>query len=260
MTGTGRRRFPVLIASIAALALAMALLFSPVQAQEGSAPDKPRGLTATATDDGVVLTWDDPDDDTITGYMILRRNRQIDRKGEFRELVPDTGTAATTYTDDRVAAGTPYTYRIKAINKHGVSERSAGSTSTSRPPRRPSKATTRTSRAGEDEDGAPAMARRPVPAGRSSWSSCAKCPPGHRASRRRTATSRVTLTWDAPAADGGHHAPRVPVQDHGRLPRRVDGDRRQRAGRGPRGLGRGDESDQRHGLHVPVARGERRRR
>ena len=123
MTGTGRRRFPVLIAAIAALAVAMALLF-PVQAQEGSAPDKPRGLSATASHDRVVLTWDDPGDDSITGYMILRRNRQIDRKGEFRELVPDTGTAATTYTDDRVAAGTPYTYRIKAINKHGVSERS----------------------------------------------------------------------------------------------------------------------------------------
>ena len=39
LTRTGRRRFPVLLAVIAALAMAM--LFSPVQAQEGSAPDKP---------------------------------------------------------------------------------------------------------------------------------------------------------------------------------------------------------------------------
>ena len=35
---TDRRRFPVLLTAIAALALAMTLLFSPVQAQEGSAP------------------------------------------------------------------------------------------------------------------------------------------------------------------------------------------------------------------------------
>ena len=119
MIRTGRRRFSILFAAIAALAL----LF-PVQAQEGSAPAKPTGLSATASHDRVFLTWDDPNDDSITGYVILRRNRQTDRKGEFRELVPDTGTAATTYTDDRVAAGTPYTYRIKAINKHGVSERS----------------------------------------------------------------------------------------------------------------------------------------
>ena len=124
MTRTDRRRFPILLAAIAALALAMTLLFSPVQAQEGSAPDKPTGLSATATHDRVVLTWDDPDDDTITGYVILRRVRVNDTGGEFSELVADTGTAATTYTDATVKANTTYTYRIKAINEHGVSERS----------------------------------------------------------------------------------------------------------------------------------------
>ena len=46
------------------------------------------------------------------------------QEGQFRELVSDTGTDATTYTDDTVAAGTTYTYRIKAINEHGTSERS----------------------------------------------------------------------------------------------------------------------------------------
>ena len=87
-------------------------------------PAKPTGLSATPSHDRVVLTWDDPNDDTITGYVILRRNRDTDAQGQFTELEPDTGSAATTYTDDSVAAGTPYTYRIKAINGHGVSERS----------------------------------------------------------------------------------------------------------------------------------------
>ena len=87
-------------------------------------PAKPKGLSATATHDQVVLTWDDPDDDTITGYVILRRVRENDVGGEFSVLVADTGTAATTYTDDTVVAETTYTYRIKAINEHGVSERS----------------------------------------------------------------------------------------------------------------------------------------
>ena len=124
MTRTDRRRFPVLFAAIAALALAMTLLFSPVQAQEGSAPDQPTGLSATATHDQVVLTWDDPDDASITGYVILRRVRVNNTGGEFSELVADTGTAATTYTDATVKANTTYTYRIKATNEHGVSERS----------------------------------------------------------------------------------------------------------------------------------------
>ena len=87
-------------------------------------PDKPTGLSATATHDQVVLTWDDPGDDSITGYVILRRHRYDDPKGHFDELVADTGTAATTYTDDTVAAGTSYTYRIKAINGAGPGERS----------------------------------------------------------------------------------------------------------------------------------------
>ena len=89
-----------------------------------SVPDKPTGLTATASHDQVVLTWDDPNDDGITGYVILRRNRDTDAEGQFTELVNDTGRAATGYTDGSVAAGTPYTYRIKAINAHGSSERS----------------------------------------------------------------------------------------------------------------------------------------
>ena len=97
---------------------------TPAPQRATTAPAKPRGLTATATHDRVVLTWDDPGDDSITGYVILRRVRVNDTGGEFSELVPDTGSAATTYTDDTVAAETTYTYRIKAINKHGTSERS----------------------------------------------------------------------------------------------------------------------------------------
>ena len=124
MTCPDRRRFSILIAAITPLALAMALLFSTVQAQEGLAPDKPTGLSATASHDRVVLTWDDPGDDSITGYVILRRHRYDDPEGHFDELVADTGSAATTYTDDTVSAETHYTYRIKAINKYGVSERS----------------------------------------------------------------------------------------------------------------------------------------
>ena len=72
----------------------------------------------------MTLNWNNPGDDTITGYLILRRNRQTTISGQFSELVADTGSAAITYTDDTVAAETNYTYRIKAINEHGVSERS----------------------------------------------------------------------------------------------------------------------------------------
>ena len=97
---------------------------APEEEQAAEPPDQPTGLSAAATHDSVTLTWDDPGDDSITGYVILRRVPGVDPQGHFNELVPDTGTDATTYTDDTVSAETRYTYRIKAINQHGVSERS----------------------------------------------------------------------------------------------------------------------------------------
>ena len=117
----------LLAAALGVLAVAGALFVlhgHPAHAQDGSAPAKPTGLSATASHDQVTLTWDDPQDESITGYVILRRVRVNDQGGDFSELVADTGTAALTYTDDTVAASTTYTYRIKAINEHGTSERS----------------------------------------------------------------------------------------------------------------------------------------
>ena len=121
------RRTPIIFAAMAALILAiagLALLYYPAEAQDGSAPARPRGLEATATYDSVTLTWDAPQDDSITGYVILRRVRVNNQGGDFSVLVANTGSAATTYTDNEVAASTTYTYRIKAINEYGVSERS----------------------------------------------------------------------------------------------------------------------------------------
>ena len=112
------------LASLVMVGVLFALYVLPAYAQDGSEPAKPTGLTGTATHGQVVLTWDDPQDDSITGYVILRRVRENDQGGEFNVLAADTGSAATTYTDDTVAASTAYTYRIRAINEHGASERS----------------------------------------------------------------------------------------------------------------------------------------
>ena len=89
-------------------------------------PDKPTGLSATVVShDAVILTWDDPQDDAITGYVILRRDREIHPGGTFVTITGDTGSADTTYTDATVEPEKEYVYRIQAINEHGgVSERS----------------------------------------------------------------------------------------------------------------------------------------
>ena len=88
-------------------------------------PDKPTGLSAVVSHEAVTLTWDDPQDDSITGYVIQRRDRAIHPVGTFVTIAGDTGSTDTTYTDDSVEPDKQYVYRIKAINEHGeVSERS----------------------------------------------------------------------------------------------------------------------------------------
>ena len=88
-------------------------------------PDKPTGLSAVVSYNTVTLTWDDPQDDSITGYVILRRDRAIHAVGTFVTIAGDTGSADTAYTDDTVEPDREYVYRIKAINEHGeVSEMS----------------------------------------------------------------------------------------------------------------------------------------
>ena len=84
------------------------------------APSKPTSLSATFSHDSVTLTWDDPGDDGITGYVILRRDKDLQpEEGTFFTVTSDTGSAETTYTDDTAEPEKRYVYRIKAINEHG---------------------------------------------------------------------------------------------------------------------------------------------
>ena len=88
------------------------------------APARPQNLQTTATHSSVTLTWDNPGDNSISGYQILRRDRAVDPVGQFSILVEDTGSAATSYVDNTVAAGGSYVYRVKARNAGGLSQRS----------------------------------------------------------------------------------------------------------------------------------------
>ena len=89
-------------------------------------PAMPTGLSASVVShEAVTLTWDDPQDDSITGYVIQRRDRAIHPVGTFVTIAGDTGSTDTTYTDDTVEPDKQYVYRIQAINEHGgTSERS----------------------------------------------------------------------------------------------------------------------------------------
>ena len=120
MALTNRRRFPVLLILIAALALFLA--GAPARAQEGSAPDAPTGLiVASVSHDAIELDWDDSGDSSITHYQVFRRDRAVHEAGEFVTIEGDTGSTATEYTDATVKADNEYVYRVKAVNAHGAS-------------------------------------------------------------------------------------------------------------------------------------------
>ena len=85
-----------------------------------SKPEEPTGVTAALSSGDVSLTWDDPQDSSITGYKITRRTGDADPV----TLTESTGSAGTSYTDTSAAAGATHIYRIKAINSVGSSTRS----------------------------------------------------------------------------------------------------------------------------------------
>ena len=107
------------------LTLTLVLTLSPgVMSQSTNPPDPPTGLTGTVSHYEVALSWDDPDDSTITGYQILRRDRAVDGPGVFNVHVDDTGSSRTSYVDTDVEPEARYVYRVKARNADGLSTRS----------------------------------------------------------------------------------------------------------------------------------------
>ena len=82
-----------------------------------SPPAKPTGITYGATHNNALMFWTDPDDDSITGYQILR-GPDAD---SLAVLTDDTGSTDASYSDDTVEAETTYAYAIRARNAEGLS-------------------------------------------------------------------------------------------------------------------------------------------
>ena len=94
------------------------------------APGAPVGLTATANGQTQIdLSWTAPSDDggaAITGYKI-----EVSTDGSsWRDLVADTGSAATRYSHTGLTAGATRHYRVSAINSTGTGSASNSDSAT----------------------------------------------------------------------------------------------------------------------------------
>ena len=86
------------------------------QTEDDSTPAAPTSLTASqVTHENLTLTWNNPQDDTITGYQVLRGPDA----NNLATINSDTGSNATEYQDDTVEQETTYHYAVLAFSAAG---------------------------------------------------------------------------------------------------------------------------------------------
>ena len=78
------------------------------------APDQPSGLGWAPGDGQITLTWDNPVDDSITGY-------QYQQDGGAWTDIPASDAGNTDHTVASLTDGTVYAFNIRAVNTHGAS-------------------------------------------------------------------------------------------------------------------------------------------
>ena len=113
------------------LLIAVLLAGSPgvVQAQSVAAPT---GLAAKPGDAQVKLTWDDPSDDTITGYDYQQKKEGDAAFGSWTTIPQSapTNANALSYTATGLTNGIEYTFRLRVRNPVGTSSESNEATTT----------------------------------------------------------------------------------------------------------------------------------
>ena len=95
------------------------LAITVASASPPAVPGAPQNLRATPAHDSVVLAWDRPDDDSITGYKILSGSAADPSR--LSALVNNTNSTDTTYTVEGLQPSTAYVFGVAAVNEHGES-------------------------------------------------------------------------------------------------------------------------------------------
>ena len=89
----------------------------PDETVQNDPPAVPTGLTASNVQhDSLTLTWDDPKDDGITGYQVMRG----DSATSLSTLQDNTQSVSTEYEDDTVEPETTYHYAVVALSANGT--------------------------------------------------------------------------------------------------------------------------------------------
>ena len=96
------------------------------RAEPQPVPSTPTGLVTIPSHDRVTLSWNEPQDSSITGYQIWRGADAA----SLASIKADTGNALVSYVDNTVTAETAYHYAVSAINQTGTGDRSGAVSAT----------------------------------------------------------------------------------------------------------------------------------
>ena len=190
-----RRLTPLPLALIPWVVQAQSQEVTPTAGPTGANPPaKPTNLQTSSAHGEVALTWAASTDQTVTRYVILRRNHDADALGVFH-LIESNAGPETGYTDGSVSPSSTYIYRVKAISPTGVSQWSGFVKADTRAPADPTPTPTTTPE--------PEPKPQTDPASISPTNLMAALPEG----------SGWVMSWDAPAEDAdcvtGYEIPRA---------------------------------------------------
>ena len=83
-----------------------------------SAPAAPSGLTASAGNGQVVLSWSDPDDDSITRYEV-RYDKTGERNSAAWSAIPGSGARTGSHAVTGLDNDAEYSFQLRAVNPSG---------------------------------------------------------------------------------------------------------------------------------------------
>ena len=115
LTNGTEHMFAVRAESDAGKGLAATVTATPI-----AVPAAPTALSATAGATEVALTWDDPDDDTITGYQVSTDGGETFADIDGTDISENDTDNTLAYTVTSLTNGTEYTFALRAKNASGV--------------------------------------------------------------------------------------------------------------------------------------------
>ena len=122
------KRTAATLAALTAAAILLVLAAIPVWAQTGTPPAAPQELTTSASQGGVLLTWQDSTNPVLLHYALKRAGPISTKTETYQVLTANTGSKNHSFKDNTTVPGNTYYYKVASVNSSGTSDYSGKAT------------------------------------------------------------------------------------------------------------------------------------